>query len=171
MKTVFAVTFAAIIVVMSAQAEDHGTKAPDFPVRTDSARSWTLEDYRGHVVILDFWASWCKPCRKEMPYLVELHSEFERDSLVIIAVNLDKDRKKADRFLARIEGEVPFTIVHDPTHQIPPKYEVAGMPTTILIDRNGEIRYRHTGFSESHKESYRLELKELLRGGSHVSNP
>src|SRR5450631_1845011 len=92
-----------------------------------------LHAYRGKVVYLDFWASWCGPCRQSFPWLADLLRERESQDLVVIGVNVDKDRALAERFL----GETPaaFPIVYDPEGAIASAYKVAGMPTAILIDR------------------------------------
>jgi cytochrome c biogenesis protein CcmG, thiol:disulfide interchange protein DsbE len=119
-----------------------------------------LHAYRGKVVYLDFWASWCGPCRESFPWLAGLLRERASQDLVVIGVNVDKDRALAERFL----GETPaaFSIVYDPEGELASAYKVAGMPTAILIDRTGAVRYQHTGFSIKKKDEYARQLRTLL---------
>jgi thiol-disulfide isomerase/thioredoxin len=119
-----------------------------------------LNAYRGKVVYLDFWASWCGPCRESFPWLAGLLRDYATRDLVVIGVNVDKDRTLAERFL----GDTPaaFSIIYDPRGEIAAAYKVAGMPTAILIDRTGQVRYQHTGFSVKKRGEYEGHLRTLL---------
>jgi thiol-disulfide isomerase/thioredoxin len=139
-----------------------GEAAPDFVISQDDHSVVHLSDLRGRVVLVDFWASWCKPCRIEFPVLVELYEKHNDHGLEIVAVNLDTDRKKADAFLKRVGGEPPFVIAYDPDHATPPLYALEGMPTTVLVDRAGIVRSRHTGFRKSDRAEYEREIAALL---------
>jgi cytochrome c biogenesis protein CcmG, thiol:disulfide interchange protein DsbE len=123
-----------------------------------------LSAYRGKVVYLDFWASWCAPCRQSFPWLDSLVHEYASRNFVVIGVNVDKDRERAERFL--IEIPASFTIVYDPKGELAAAYKVAGMPSAILIDRAGHVRFQHTGFSEKQKGLYEEQLQSLLAEGS-----
>jgi cytochrome c biogenesis protein CcmG, thiol:disulfide interchange protein DsbE len=130
-----------------------------------SASQLDLSAYRGKVVYIDFWASWCGPCRQSFPWLDGLVHEYASQNFVVIGVNVDKDRDRAERFL----GEIPadFPIVYDPQGELATAYKVAGMPSAILIDRTGRVRFQHTGFSEKQKGLYEEQLQTLLAESAH----
>lgn len=119
-----------------------------------------LSAYRGKVVYLDFWASWCGPCRQSFPWLADLKSRNSSDDFVVVAVNVDHDRDSAQRFL----NEVPanFPIIYDPQGELASSYHIKGMPSAVLIDRNGQVRFRHDGFSVKKEDQYEEHLRRLL---------
>ena len=124
------------------------------------AASLDLAPYRGKVVYLDFWASWCGPCRQSFPWLDGLVSEYGSKNLVVIGVNVDKDRDRATRFLS--ETPADFPIVYDPKGELAASYKVTGMPGGVLIDGTGHVRFQHAGFSEKQKGLYEEQLQKLL---------
>ncbi len=119
-----------------------------------------LSMYRGKVVYVDFWASWCAPCKQSFPWLDGLVREYQSQNFVVIGVNVDKDRDKAERFLTDTPADFP--ILYDPTGELATAYKVAGMPSGILIDRTGHVRFQHAGFSEKQKGLYEEQLQTLL---------
>jgi thiol-disulfide isomerase/thioredoxin len=119
-----------------------------------------LDSYKGKVVYLDFWASWCGPCRKSFPWMNDIYRANERKGLVIIAVNLDQERTLADKFIA--EWQPDFSIFFDPNGTLASQFQVKGMPSAVIIGRDGKIRYTHTGFHQDKLEQYEQELLELL---------
>lgn len=154
-----------VILGMSVFAQNVDAPAPLFSGVTAGGDTVNIADYQGKVVILDFWASWCVPCRKEFPFLIELHKDYQEKGLEIIAVNIDTKQKNMDKFLNKPKNQATFPIVWDADSKIPPIYELKAMPTTIFIDRKGVIRFRHSGFNNSHKDDYRKEVELLLREG------
>jgi thiol-disulfide isomerase/thioredoxin len=129
-----------------------GRTAPAFDLDLMDGGKFSLEAQRGKTVILSFWASWCGPCRKELPALSQLQKD--RPDLAIFAVNVDRDPKLAQRFLSQVKVELP--IVWDPNSISLGQYEVLSMPTMFLLDKNLTVKFRKTGFSEENG------LKELL---------
>ena len=119
-----------------------------------------LSAYKGKVVYLDFWASWCTPCRLSLPWMSQLQARYGRDGLVVIGVNVDHDRAQADEFLAANGGN--FQIVYDPHGALAGKYNFKGMPTSFLIGRDGKLRSVHPGFFPNRVESYAADVKALL---------
>ncbi|MCD6385436.1 TlpA family protein disulfide reductase [Candidatus Sumerlaeota bacterium] len=133
--------------------------APDFTLPKLGGGSFTLSSLRGKVIILNFWATWCKLCRKEIPYLISLQTEYKDKGLEIVGVSLDKGKEKAVSPMAERLG-INYPIVFS-DHKIERKYGVSiGLPVSIIIDRNGNIAGRHLGeFSE---EVFEKKVKPLL---------
>jgi len=119
-----------------------------------------LEKYRGKVVYLDFWASWCEPCRKSFPFMKNLEAELGDKGFQVVAVNVDSERPAADAFLQRFP--VNFEIVFDPRGEIAGAYNLAGMPTSFLLDRDGKIIYSHLGFSGNAAAEIRQKIDAAL---------
>ena len=120
--------------------------ASDFNLPTKD-RTIQLSGLRGRVVYLDFWASWCPPCRKSFPWMEEMYQRYEKQGLTVVAVNLDKDKALADKFLETMPAK--FTVAFDPQGKVAEQYRLQGMPTSYLIDRQGRIHSSHIGFRES----------------------
>jgi thiol-disulfide isomerase/thioredoxin len=120
-----------------------------------------LSAYRGKVVYLDFWASWCTPCRESFPWLSKLVSPYGAKDLVVIGVNVDQDHALAEEFLR--SNLANFPIVYDPHGDLATTFKIVGMPSAVLIDRSGQVRFQHIGFSEKRKAAYEEHLQSLLR--------
>ena len=116
--------------------------------------------YRGRVVYLDFWASWCTPCRQSFPWMQAMKDTYERQGLSVIAVNLDRHREDADRFLAKFRPN--FDVRFDSEGQTADRFKVHGMPTSVIIDRRGVRRYTHIGFRPVDLGAYESELRNIL---------
>lgn len=135
-------------------------QAPNFSVSSDKG-TISLSDLRGSVVYLDFWASWCVPCRKSFPWLNETQARYGRAGLRIIAINLDEDKKLAEQFLEKIPAK--FTIGYDPKGQSASAYGLKGMPSSYLIDRNGNLLSAHVGFRSDDKAGLENGIKQALK--------
>ena len=121
---------------------------------------FNIDNYKGKVVYLDFWASWCGPCKFSFPYMEGLKNRFGDRGLVIFADNLDHTSKKADAFLHDISTSVP--IIFDQKGVLATRYKVGDMPTSILFDRHGNIRYVHKGFYKGKEDEYTSHIIDLL---------
>lgn len=119
-----------------------------------------LQKFKGKVVYLDFWATWCPPCMKSMPFLNDLRNELAADGFEIIAISVDDDADVARQFLKK--HPVDYLIATDPTGQCPKQYGVKAMPSAYFIDRNGVIRSIHLGFREHNKQEIRTQILALL---------
>lgn len=152
---------AGLFLGSNALAADVGQKAPEFkaPALTGKTRI-SLAAYRGKVVYLDFWASWCPPCLTSLPQLEELRKQFPADQFQILAVNVDPDPKKALKFLERTK--IGYPSATDPRGTIPTSFGVETMPTSYLIDRNGVIRYVHHGFRKGDTTPLRERIAQLI---------
>jgi len=118
-----------------------------------------LGAYRGKVVYLDFWASWCHPCEQSFPYMEALKQRYGKD-LVILAVNVDHNRDRADAFLDRMHSDLD--VVYDPKGDLASRFGVKDMPTSILIGRDGQVRYVHKGFFPEETSEYNAQLAEIV---------
>jgi cytochrome c biogenesis protein CcmG/thiol:disulfide interchange protein DsbE len=119
-----------------------------------------VDTYRGRVVYLDFWASWCAPCRQSFPWMQAMQDAYAQQGLTIIAVNLDANRADADRFLQQYKPQ--FSVRYDSRGAAAGRYKIPGMPTSIIIDRHGVTRFTHVGFRPVDRAEYESELRELL---------
>ena len=129
---------------------------------TPSESILNLDQYEGKVVYLDFWASWCVPCRKSFPWMNKLQDKYSDNELVIIAVNLDKKRSLADEFLA--ENPAKFKIVYDPKGKLAKKFKIKGMPSSVIFDQKGKPIIAHTGFFVKQIHAYEQEIKNTING-------
>lgn len=137
----------ALILAPAIARPDPSRPAPPFTLPT-SQGSVTLESLRGRVVLVDFWASWCVPCRSSFAWMKSMHETYGPRGLSIVAIDLDKDRHAADRFLA--QATPPFTIAFDPAGRTAAAYRVKAMPTSFLVGPTGTIVHTHSGF-DAHK--------------------
>ncbi len=119
-----------------------------------------LDDYQGKVVVVDFWASWCVPCRRSFPWLDEMQSKYGEQGLVVIGVNMDADPSEAESFLQ--EFPVRFRIVRDTDGTLARSYDVIAMPSSYVIDRSGNIAARHLGFKTARLHEYEATLLAVL---------
>jgi thiol-disulfide isomerase/thioredoxin len=119
-----------------------------------------LDDLRGRVVYLDFWASWCAPCRFSFPWMQSMKQRYGDRGLTVVAINVDRDRVAADRFLSQYHTD--FEVRFDPAGQLAERFRVSGMPTGVLIDRHGQLRYTHVGFRPADESAYEQHLRTLV---------
>ena len=136
-------------------------KAPNFTLKTIKGKTIKLSQYRGKVVYLDFWASWCEPCRKSFPVMRKLQRKYKKRGLRVITINLDKDKKDVRRFLR--EFRINFPVALDPRGKIATRYGVKAMPSSYLIDRKGRIRHVHLGFLQKDTKKTEKRIKKLLK--------
>jgi len=138
-----------------------------FGVTTIQATELNLDQYRDQVVYVDFWASWCIPCKKSFPWMNKMHQKYKDQGLKIIAINVDEKSADADKFLA--ENPAEFEIMRDPRGELAKKYKLVGMPTSLLFDTQGKLVSRHVGFKRGDVEGYETDLKKLLPNTAQTS--
>lgn len=143
------------------QAESIKSEAHDFTLKSNSGENLRLSDFRGQVVLINFWATWCGPCRQEMPKLDELYKRYKRAGVAIWGVNVEDDSALADNFLKN--NPVSFPILYDVTSEVSELYKVDAMPTTVIVDRNGKMRHLHRGYKPGYEDIYRQQIRELLK--------
>jgi peroxiredoxin len=145
----------------AAQAGVEGKLAPDFTLKSRSGENIKLSELRGDVVMINFWASWCAPCRQEMPLLEEMHKKYSDLGFVLLGVNVEEDSSLAEDLLREIP--VSFPILYDNTNAVTKLYKVVAMPSTVIVDRDGKMRYLHRGYLPGYEDEYVKQIKELIR--------
>jgi len=120
-----------------------------------------LSEYKGKVVVLDFWASWCVPCRRSFPWLNTMHDKYAKDGLVIIGINVDNESESAARFLQQFPAE--FKISYDANGVLARKFDVQGMPSSFVIGRDGQMHARHLGFKVRRQDEYEAAIVAALQ--------
>ena len=129
-------------------------------VSSQVALEQVLEKHKGEVVYLDFWASWCGPCRKSFPWMNKIEAEYKEQGFSVISVNLDANKSLATKFLREMPAS--FRVIYDPKGKIAKHFKIQGMPSSMLIGRDGKIKSRHTGFFTNKIPVYQQEIQQLL---------
>lgn len=158
-----AIALAAVLPV-SALAVGPGDTAPAFSLLDTKGDAVSLERLRGQVVYVDFWASWCAPCKRSFPWMNELQQKYGARGLTVVAVNVDKKRADAERFLQAMPAL--FAIVYDPAGNTPAAYAVPGMPTSFLVDAAGKVVYIEQGFHDERKNEIEERIRALIGKGT-----
>ncbi len=135
--------------------------APDFTLHSVAGPNLRLQEQRGQVVMLNFWASWCGPCRQEMPRLNRLYEKYHASGFQLLGVNVDDDVRNAVGASSQLG--VHFPVLLDTEKKVSRLYELNTMPSTVLIDRDGRVRYIHPGYKEGYEQKYEEQIRELLR--------
>lgn len=164
MKQAFQRTLAFLFLVICCagiHAENIEGAAPDFTLKSKSGENMRLEDLRGQVVMLNFWASWCGPCRQEMPHMEDIFKKYEKFGFTVLAVSVDENPEDANRFLDAVP--VSFPILYDTESRVSELYGVDAMPTTVMIDRDGNKRFLHRGYKPGYEKDYKKQVKKLIR--------
>lgn len=137
------------------------TTAPDFTLRTLEGQNLRLGEQRGSVVLVNFWATWCGPCRQEMPHLNKLYEKYKSAGFVLLGVNVDDDTRQAAGVANKLG--VTFPVLPDSDKRVSKQYDLSAMPSTVLIDRDGKVRYLHRGYQSGYENTYDRQIRELLK--------
>jgi thiol-disulfide isomerase/thioredoxin len=135
--------------------------APAFDLPTRAGGRISLQDLRGQVVMINFWASWCGPCRDEFPVLDQMYRKYGPMGFRLVAVNVESDPTDAERFLAKVP--VSFPIAYDHDNVVSGKYGVSAMPTTLILDRKGRVRWLHRAYKPGDEDEYLNQVRAMLR--------
>lgn len=155
MKTLFAA------VLLATTLAAHATSAPDFTLKTLDGPALRLAEQRGQVVLVNFWASWCAPCKVEMPHLNRLADKYRDTGVVLLAVNVDDDPKKAAAEARKLG--INFPVLLDTAKIASKAYKLEAMPTTVLVDRDGRVRHVHQGYRAGYEQTYDEQLRALVK--------
>lgn len=162
MRLIFPLLLLLVLVVPAGSKTTRAmvaTPAPNFKLPTQNG-TVSLEELRGKVVLVDFWASWCGPCRQSFPWMSGLAEQNAAKGLVVVAINLDKSREPADAFLRQFSP--PFIVAFDPAGKTAEAYDVAAMPSSYLVGRDGRVVYSHAGFDARDTETLETKIKETI---------
>jgi len=143
------------------QASPAAASAPDFTLRSADGPNVRLQEQRGRVVMVNFWATWCGPCRQEMPHLNRLYGKYRDAGFTLLGVNIDDDQAKAVGLASRLG--LKFPVLLDSDKKVSRLYDLSTMPSTVLIDRDGRVRYLHLGYREGFEDTYEKQIRELLK--------
>ena len=160
-NTIIALVFSAIAASSLASSGMEGQKAPDFALKSSTGENLRLSEYRGDVVMINFWATWCGPCRQEMPLLDELYNRYQRVGFNLLGVNIDDDSSRAMQMAEELG--IDFPVLFDASKEVSRLYEVEAMPVTVLVDREGTVRYVHHGYKPGYEDKYLDQIRSLLR--------
>ena len=155
-----AVMLVAVLLPQARAVTDSGAAA-NFTLKSAEGENIRLSEYRGRVVLINFWASWCGPCRQEMPHLDAIHQKYAGLGFTVFGVNVEQNRELADKVLRDIP--VSFPILFDSDNHVSQLYDVDAMPATVLVDRSGEIRYMHRGYKPGYEREYENQVRALVR--------
>ncbi|HEY3785181.1 MAG TPA: TlpA disulfide reductase family protein [Steroidobacteraceae bacterium] len=159
------VAFAALAVtllgVLPTALADPTGPAPAFTLAERGGGNLSLTQYKGQVVMLNFWASWCGPCRQEMPLLQDIYKKYGKLGFTLIGVNVEPDSNAANDWLK--QTPVSFPIVYDTKSEVSKLYDVEGMPSTVIIDRKGNLRVLHRGYKPGDENGYLNSIRALVR--------
>jgi peroxiredoxin len=137
-----------------------GQPAPDFALRSLARENLRLSEHLGDVVVINFWATWCGPCRQEMPLLDEFYNRYKLAGLTLFGVNLDDSAERATEMARTLK--ISYPVLFDERKEVSRSYDVGAMPFTVMIDRAGVVRYVSEGFGPGYEKRYAEQLRELL---------
>jgi peroxiredoxin len=158
-RTFIATALAALSAAAPAVAPP--APAPDFTLRALSGPNLRLAEQRGQVVMVNFWATWCGPCRQEMPHLNRLYEKYRASGFTLLGINVDDDTYKAADLASKLA--VKFPVLFDTDKRVSRAYDLSAMPATVLIDRDGRVRYQHRGYRSGFEDTYEQQIRELLK--------
>jgi peroxiredoxin len=154
-------TAAALLTLPAAAAVTPQAAAPDFTLKSAEGRNLRLQEQRGQVVLVNFWASWCGPCKQEMPHLNRLYDKYRASGFTLLGVNIDDDAKHGAATAAK--WGLKFPVLLDADKTVTKLYDMGAMPSTVLIDRDGRVRFLHRGYREGVEEAYERQIRELVK--------
>jgi len=152
---------AALAIAVPVLAGTAGAPAPQFNLASREGKDVSLTQYHGQVVMINFWASWCGPCRQEMPLLESIYKKYNKLGFTLLGVNVEPDSKAAEDWLKATP--VSFPILFDKDSKVSKLYDVAGMPSTVIIDRKGNLRVLHRGYKPGDENEYLDSIRTLVR--------
>lgn len=155
------VALLAVATAVPAATGLKGSAAPDFVLKSLAGENLRLSEYRGQIVMLTFWATWCGDCRAQLEQLGEMHERYQEAGVELLAVSLDQNRRQAEGMIARLGAKYP--VLNDPAGDVGKLYSVSRMPVMVLIDRGGVVREVFEGFRRGNEQKYLERVQALLR--------
>jgi peroxiredoxin len=161
MRNYFIAAAACMVIAMPVLADTVGAPAPPFSLASQGGKDVSLSQFQGQVVMLNFWASWCGPCRTEMPLLESIYKKYNKLGFTMLGVNVEPDSNAAVDWLK--QTPVSFPILFDRDSKVSKLYDVSGMPSTVIIDRKGKVRMLHRGYKPGDENEYLDSIRTLVR--------
>jgi len=159
--TTLLTAFTLALGLSTSHAGKANAPAPDFTLASNQGKNIKLSELSGQVVMINFWASWCGPCRQEMPLLDAMYKKYSPLGFTLLGVNVEEDSKPGKKLIRDLK--VTFPILYDTSNKVSKMYNVQAMPTTVIVDRNGRVRYVHQGYAPGAEEKYAKEVSKLIR--------
>jgi thiol-disulfide isomerase/thioredoxin len=153
----------AAVFVLPAFAASSSGPAPAFKLSARGGKTIDLAQFKGQVVMINFWASWCGPCRDEMPILEDIYKKYKPMGFTMLAVNVEPNTADAEAWLAKLKKPVTFPVAFDTDSKVSKLYKVPGMPTTVFVDRKGNVRVLHKGYKAGDENVYLTQIRSLLK--------
>ncbi len=145
----------------AAPAVAEGREIPDFALRTLAGETRRISEYRGEVVLVNFWATWCSACRQQFTALEDLHEKYHGSGLTLLSVNIDDDAKAAAEMVKRLK--LSFPVLMDARKDVAKLYELENLPFTVLVDREGTVRALYSGYKLGDERAYLQQVRTLLK--------
>jgi peroxiredoxin len=153
--------FAAVLMLaLPAWAGVADVAAPAFTLQSTDGQSVSLAQFKGDVVMINFWASWCGPCRQEMPLLDSIYKQYKDMGFMLLGVNVEPHASNANAWLKKTP--VSYPILYDPNSRVSQLYQVQAMPTTVIVDRKGIVRFVHNGYLPGDENQYMNSIRALI---------
>jgi peroxiredoxin len=162
MLRAFSVLVLSALVATFAMAATVSGPAPAFKLQSRDGKMMSLGDLKGQVVMVNFWATWCGPCRQEMPHLEALYERYNSLGFTLVGINVEDNPEGAKKWLEE-NGPVTFPILLDPKNEVSKLYKVQTMPTTVLVARDGTMRFIHHGYKPGYEGEYQTQVRALLK--------
>ena len=153
----------AAVFASAALAASSTGPAPAFQLTGRGGKAIDLNQFRGQVVMINFWATWCGPCRQEMPLLEDIHKKYKAMGFTMLGVNVEPDSKAAEAWLSKLAKPVTFPVAFDTDSKVSKLYKVAGMPSTVFVDRKGNVRVMHKGYKPGDENFYLTQIRSMLK--------
>ena len=154
---------AAVCASAALAASSSSGPAPGFQLSGRGGKSIDLSQFKGQVVMINFWATWCGPCRQEMPLLEDIYKKYRPMGFTMLAVNVEPDSKAAEAWLGKLAKPVTFPVAFDVDSKVSKAYNVAGMPSTVFVDRKGNVRVMHKGYKPGDENFYLTQIRTMLK--------
>jgi len=153
---------AAVCVSAALAASSSGPAAPGFQLSGRGGKHIDLTQFKGQVVMINFWATWCGPCRQELPLLEDIYKKYKPMGFTMLGVNVEPDSAAAEAWLQK-QKPVSFPIAFDVDSKVSKLYKVAGMPSTVFVDRKGNVRVMHKGYKAGDEDFYLTQIRSMLK--------
>jgi thiol-disulfide isomerase/thioredoxin len=153
----------AAVFASAALAASSSGPAPGFQLSGRGGKTIDLSQFKGQVVMINFWATWCVPCRQEMPLLEDIYKKYKPMGFTMLGVNVEPDTKDAEAWLGKLSKPVTFPIAFDVDSKVSKLYKVETMPSTVIVDRKGNVRALHRGYKTGDENFYLTQIRTMLK--------